>query len=246
MTYSRFWAATTALFAVATLSGTAVSAQGRGRGQANSRKPHPQPAEVSAQEQQQRIADQKHRDADYQQKLNVQLRAAQSHAAQMQSKKRTAQYAYTQQYAQRLQQQQQQLQQQQVARDYSRDPYFAAPATYRYTVSGTTRQTNQYGVDVLRQAVNTGYQQGVLAGQADRRDGATSSYQNSFAYQDANYGYAGQYVAQGDYNYYFRQGFRRGYQDGYGSRSQYGTVSNGNASILGSLLTSILGLKSIP
>jgi hypothetical protein len=90
-------------------------------------------------------------------------------------------------------------------------------------VNGTTRQTNKYGADVLRQAVNVGYQQGAQAGQADRADGIASSYQRSFAYQDANYGYTGNYVAQSEYTYYFRQGFRRGYTDGYGTRAQYGT-----------------------
>jgi hypothetical protein len=75
-------------------------------------------------------------------------------------------------------------------------------------VNGTTRQTNKYGADVLRQAVNVGYQQGAQAGQANRADGIASRYQRSFAY--ANYACTGKYVAQGDYTYYFRQGFRHG------------------------------------
>ena len=54
-----------------------------------------------------------------------------------------------------------------------------------------------------------------------------------YAYQDANYGYNGYYVDQDDYNYYFREGFRRGYEDGYYSRYQYGSYSNGNYSMLG-------------
>jgi hypothetical protein len=136
-------------------------------------------------------------------------------------------------------------QQQRAARDYSRDPYTTTPHTYRYVVSGAQRQTNQYGADVLRQAVNYGYQQGVRAGEADRQDRRPANYQNSIAYRDANYGYGGNYVDQSDYNYYFRQGFRRGYEDGYGGRSQYGSSLNGTPSILGSLLTSILGLQSI-
>jgi hypothetical protein len=136
-------------------------------------------------------------------------------------------------------------QQQRAARDYSRDPYTTTPHTYRYVVSGAQRQTNQYGADVLRQAVNYGYQEGVRAGAADRQDRRPASYQNTIAYRDANYGYSGNYVDQSDYNYYFRQGFRRGYEDGYGGRSQYGSSLNGTPSILGSLLTSILGLQSI-
>jgi hypothetical protein len=43
-----------------------------------------------------------------------------------------------------------------------------------------------------------------------------------------------------EYQYYFREGFRRGYEDGYYGRYQYGSYSNGNYSILGAILDSIL------
>lgn len=90
-----------------------------------------------------------------------------------------------------------------------------------------------------------GYDQGYRAGQADRQDGWRSSYQTEPAYLDANYGYLGNYVAQSDYNYYFRQGFQRGYQDGYAARLQYGTNANGTVAILASVLAAILGLVTI-
>jgi len=143
---------------------------------------------------------------------------------------------------QNLRRQQQRLQAQ---RDYSRDQAFRTAPTYRYNLGGTYHQTNQYGADVLKQAVNYGYQQGVRFGQADRNDRVPSNYQGSYAYQDANYGYNGQYVSQADYNYYFREGFRRGYQDAFGSRAQYGSMSNGSGSILSSILSGILGLQPI-
>jgi flagellar biosynthesis/type III secretory pathway protein FliH len=98
---------------------------------------------------------------------------------------------------------------------------------------------------VLREAVNNGYAEGVRAGEADRQDGYRSAYQSSYAYEDANYGYTGMYVDQGDYNYYFRQGFQRGYQDGYNARSQYGQNSNGTLGILGSVLSAILNLQAL-
>jgi hypothetical protein len=44
------------------------------------------------------------------------------------------------------------------------------------------------------------------------------------------------------YNYYFRQGFERGYQDGYYGRNQYGTYSSGKAAILSGILGTILNL----
>jgi len=97
----------------------------------------------------------------------------------------------------------------------------------------------------MRQAVNNGYQQGWDSGRADRRDRWSSNYEQSYGYQDANYGFNGNYLPQADYNYYFREGFRRGYEDGFARHARYGTVVNGSPSILGSVLTSILGLRSI-
>ncbi|MGH9202629.1 MAG: hypothetical protein ACRD2A_15500 [Vicinamibacterales bacterium] len=97
----------------------------------------------------------------------------------------------------------------------------------------------------LRQAVRYGYEEGYRAGQADREDGWPPSYENSYAYQDANYGYDGYYVDRDDYHHYFREGFRRGYEDGYHSRSQYGEYAQGKNSILAEVLASILNLTSL-
>jgi hypothetical protein len=63
--------------------------------------------------------------------------------------------------------------------------------------------------------------------------------------QDANYGYRGFYVDRDDYNAYFREGFRRGYEEGYYSRSRYGTYANGRGTILGAVLGVILHFESI-
>ncbi len=93
---------------------------------------------------------------------------------------------------------------------------------------------------MLQNAVNAGYEEGFRAGQADREDGWEFDYQNSYAYQDAMYGYDGYYVDAAEYNHYFREGFRRGYEDGYYSRSSYGRYDNGRYSILGSILQGIL------
>ncbi len=193
-------------------------------------------------EQHQRVQQEQQRSTQYRQHLDKQLPAIQQQTAQLQQQQRSAQYRVQQQYTAQLQQQRQHLQ---VARDYTTDPYVTAPPAYRYRVGNVMRQTNEYGADVLRQAVNYGYQQGFAAGHADRQDRWASNYQNSVAYRDANYGYSGNYVDEGDYNYYFREGFQRGYDDGYGGQLQYGTLSNGSYSILGSVLTGILGLVAI-
>jgi flagellar biosynthesis/type III secretory pathway protein FliH len=104
---------------------------------------------------------------------------------------------------------------------------------------------NQFAADQLREAVRLGYEEGYRAGLSDREDRWRFGFQDSFAYQDATYGYNGYYVSLSEYNYYFREGFRRGYEDGYYSRSRYGSYSNGGFNILGSILQTILNLRNL-
>ncbi|MEP7339594.1 MAG: hypothetical protein ABI977_17790 [Acidobacteriota bacterium] len=96
---------------------------------------------------------------------------------------------------------------------------------------------------MLRQALNYGYQEGYHAGQADREDRARFNYRDSYAYQDATYGYSGYYVDLSEYRYYFREGFNRGYQDGYYGRFQYGSNANGVFSLLGNILQMIFDAR---
>src|SRR5207237_6214224 len=119
---------------------------------------------------------------------------------------------------------------------------FGAPS-YSYYRDSQYYYVNQYGADLLRRAVNDGYEEGFRAGSADRQDGWQFDPDNSDAYQDASYGYDGYYVDMGEYQYYFRQGFQRGYEDGYYGRYQYGDYSNGSYSILGNVLNLILDLR---
>jgi hypothetical protein len=42
-----------------------------------------------------------------------------------------------------------------------------------------------------------------------------------------------------EYSYYFRQGFERGYEDGYYGRYEYGRYNNGKYQILGNVLSAI-------
>jgi hypothetical protein len=118
-----------------------------------------------------------------------------------------------------------------------------SPYTYRYYRGGRYYQANQYGADMLRQAVNLGYEEGVRAGQADREDRWRFDYRNGYAYQDATYGYNGYWVDLPEYQYYFRQGFQRGYEDGYYGRWTYGSYNNGAFSLIGSVLQGILNLQ---
>ncbi len=165
-----------------------------------------------------------------------QQRAWQLRQQQLDQQRRRAQWLYQQRYQERLRRDQQRLESWRY-NDYG-------SSNYRYNRGGRYYETNQYGAQQLRQAVNVGYEEGYRAGQADRQDGWRASYQDSYAYQDATYGYDGYYVNLGEYQHYFREGFRRGYEDGYYSRSQYGRNSNGAISILGAILGQILNFQS--
>jgi hypothetical protein len=47
------------------------------------------------------------------------------------------------------------------------------------------------------------------------------------------------------YNYYFRQGFRRGYEDGYYSRYRYGVYQTGRYAVRGPVLSVIINLQPL-
>ncbi len=205
--------------------------------------PPGQQARLSQDRQQQLIQQQQQRVAQYRQRLDQEQRLSQQRIAQLQQQRRMAQYRYQQRYWDHIRQQQQRIANQRY--DYNNDPYFYTAPSYRYSYGNNYYETNQYGADMLRQAVNNGYEQGFYAGQADRQDRWGYNYQGSNAYEDANYGYDGYYTDQSAYNYYFRQGFQRGYDDGYYGRYQYGSYTNGTYSILGNLLSRILNLQAL-
>ena len=186
------------------------------------------------QERQQRLAQQQRRN-QYDQQRQWQDRVAVQRERILQQQQRQAQLRFQREYLERVRQNQNNLN--------DRSYQYSAPS-YRYSRSGRSYQTNQYGADMLRQALNYGYEQGVRAGQADREDRARFGYKDSYAYQDATYGYGGYDVDFSEYRYYFREGFNRGYQDGYYSRSQYGSNSNGVFSLLNSILLQVFDARS--
>lgn len=116
---------------------------------------------------------------------------------------------------------------------------------YGYSRKGQFYYTSAYGMNLLRDAVNDGYQQGVLAGQSDREDGWASNYKDALAYQDASYGYNGYWVGLDEYQHYFRRGFRRGYEDAYNDRYQYGSNNNGVYVMLDAILAGIITFAAV-
>jgi flagellar biosynthesis/type III secretory pathway protein FliH len=128
-------------------------------------------------------------------------------------------------------------------RQYDRQQQRAYNQRYRVYGNGGYYQTDNRGVELLRQAVNRGYQQGYRAGQSDRGYRRGYNYGGSSLYRSGNYGYQS-YVDSSQYRYYFQQGFQRGYEDGYYSRNRYGYNSNGGLNILGNILSGILNISS--
>jgi hypothetical protein len=145
------------------------------KGQAEQKEKKQPPAKKGAkqeeekQAQQERIQQQEHRLVQYREHLTQQQHLAALQQEQLQQQHRTAQYQAQQQYVARVRQQQLRIESQGTY-NYGRDPYFYTAPTFQYARGGRYYQTNQYGVDLLRQAVNYGYAEGRRAGLADRQD----------------------------------------------------------------------------
>jgi flagellar biosynthesis/type III secretory pathway protein FliH len=144
---------------------------------------------------------------------------------------------------QQMQKAQLKLQQERLRLERQRLQTIQAQNRYRVNRNGSWYNTDRRGADLLRQAVNEGYRQGFAAGRSDRnRQIRQMNWSGSSMYRSGTLGWQS-YVDRGQYQHYFRQGFERGYQDGFNSRNQYGTNNNGVVNILGSILGSILNVQ---
>ena len=65
-------------------------------------------------------------------------------------------------------------------------------------------------------AQDSGYRDGITAGQADQRRNGSPNYRDTDAYRNADLGYKPSYGDREQYRQQFRDGFERGYQDGRG------------------------------
>lgn len=158
----------------------------------------------------------------------------------------TSEIVNAQTYRDRIRQQRQyERQQRQYERQqqrYEKQQQRAVNRQYRiYNNSGYYHTDNRV-LELLRQAVNRGYQQGYRAGQMDRGYRRSYNYRNQSMYRNGTFGYQ-RYVDSSQYRYYFQEGFQRGYEDGYYSRHRYGYNSNGGLNILSSILQGILNLQ---
>src|SRR5262245_1443772 len=181
---------------------------------------------VSREEQDERIRKQRANMQLYKQNIALREEVAERDEQILRQQKRIAHLRFQEAYRQRLLQQRTALMN--ARYDYYNDPFYYTGPSYRYRRGGQYYTTNEIGIGVLKQALNQGYKEGYRAGRADREDRWRFDPRSSFAYQDANFGYDGRYVAQDEYNYYFREGFDRGYEDGYYGRRKYGSGGDDN------------------
>jgi hypothetical protein len=175
---------------------------------------------LSEQEQRERIQKQEQQISLYRKNIALQEQLAEKDAQILRQQNRIQQLRMQEEYEDRLRAQRARLMQ--ARYDYRNDPgYYTAP-NYRYQRDGRYYQTNQYGIQSMERALQAGYSEGYKAGRADRADRWQYDHRSPFAYRDANYGYDGRYINQSEYNHYFREGFQRGYDDGYNNRQNFG------------------------
>ena len=201
---------------------------------------------VSQQEQQERIRKQEQELALYRKNIALREELAERDAQILRQQKRIQHLRFQEQYEARLRAQRAQLTR--ARYDFYNDPFYYTAPNYRYRRDGRYYQTNQYGIKKLEQALQAGYNEGFQAGRADREDRWRYDYRSAFAYQDANYGYDGRYIRQDEYNHYFREGFQRGYEDGYYGRQKYGRRNdsggiNDEWLIAGAVVAAIIGYQ---
>lgn len=186
------------------------------------------------------ITQQRQRQNEYDLYLQNQQRELERRSMNLQRQHREAQYRYHRDYLDRLRDQRTRIG---GHHDFDHDPFFSAAPSYRYRRSGHWYDVNEYAAALLQDAVSYGYEEGYRAGAADRADGWRYECEISYVYQDANYGFEGLYVSADEYHYYFRQGFRRGYEDGYYGRHRYGIEHDGSVRIMTDVLRLIIDLR---
>ena len=129
--------------------------------------------------------------------------------------------------------------------DYDRDPYFYTAPIYRYQRGGRYYETNQYGADLLRQAINYGYQEGFHSGAADRQDGWRSNYRGSYAYQDANYGYTAITLSKTTTTTTSARDSVEAIKTATTAGIGMASIRNGSYSMLDAILSQVLGFQPI-
>ncbi|MFL6466366.1 MAG: hypothetical protein ACJ72Z_00260 [Pyrinomonadaceae bacterium] len=102
--------------------------------------------------------------------------------------------------------------------------------------------TDYRGVELLRNGINEGYRRGFLEGEKDYQNRSYTGYRASETFKDGSIGYKN-YIDLDEYQYYFRRGFELGYYDGFDGFVRYGRVSDGNRTVLESVVSGVLDIR---
>jgi len=196
-------------------------------------------------ERQKEVERQEKRFEKYRDRLNKQEEVAEQRRRRLEQEKRIAHARYQQAYAERMRERRKDLYSK-YDHDLRNDPFFDAPPRFRYYRGNKYFNVNRYVAEVLKDAVDYGYEQGYYAGRADYEDGWRFSYKDCYAYEDATYGYTGYWVDLNEYRHYFREGFRHGYEDGYYNVFYFGRYENGRHRILADILARIIYFIPLP
>lgn len=93
--------------------------------------------------------------------------------------------------------------------------WISAPACAAQTYGYRGPRDGGYGADISRRAYDSGYREGVRAGQDDGRDGRPFSYSRHDDWRDADDGYHREFGNREFYRDNFRRGFEAGYSEAY-------------------------------
>jgi hypothetical protein len=130
-------------------------------------------------------------------------------------------------------------------RDRSRDDVYRDENVYRRD-DRYGRNDGYYGGygnnnNIYQAARNQGYQSGLNTGSRDAERGQSYNPQRSRYYKDAAEGYNSSYGNRGQYQQAYRDGFLRGYEEGYRQYGGYRRNDNNRGVGIGDILGGILG-----
>lgn len=101
---------------------------------------------------------------------------------------------------------------------------------YKVFQNGKMIITDARGLEMLKQAVIRGYEEGFKNGLADRKNRKKAGFNKLSVYKNANFGYQNS-VELKQYQFFFQKGFSEGYEDGFNTKKFRGWYQNdGNLS----------------
>lgn len=130
------------------------------------------------------------------------------------------------QYEEQVRLERERQEQMRVKYERNRNPW-EKEKNVRYKVfqNGKMFVTDARGLEMLKQAVIRGYEEGFKSGLNDRKNRKKVAFNNLSMYKNANFGYQNS-VELKQYQFFFQKGFSEGYSDGFNTRKFRGWYQN--------------------